>query len=71
MHLLLFAGDRARRAIARADHATGTRIENVVVNQLFAHLRRAALLLDVRFVLVAEMLDRREDGMRRALPQTA
>ena len=71
MNFLLFTGNRAGGAIARTDHAAGTRIENAIVYQFFAHLRRTAFLFDVRFVLVAEMLDRRENGMRRTLSQTA
>ncbi len=68
VHLLLFASDGFGWAVASTHHAAGAGIENAVVNQLAADLGRAALFLNVRFVLVTEMANRRQNRVRRTLP---
>src|SRR5665811_391257 len=58
VRLLLVAGDAVRRALLGAQSATGAGLGvDVVGDQRFALAGRAALLVDVRFVLLAEVLD--------------
>ena len=58
MRLTDLAHDAARRAVAGAQRTTLTLVRiDLVGQQLLALARRAALLIDVRLVLVAEVLE--------------
>ena len=69
--LLDGAADAVHRALAGAGRTAAAGIGDLVVQQSLAVMRRAALFPDVRFVLVTEILDRGEHGVRSRLAQTA
>ena len=53
------AGDGVGGAVARADRAAGAGVRNDLVrNQGFADLGRAAFFFDMRFIFVTEILER-------------
>ncbi len=56
VHLLLLAGDGAGRALLGAERAAGAVAADVVGDERLAAAGRAALVVDVRFVFVAEVL---------------
>ena len=65
------AGDGFHRAVARAHRTAGAVRLDLVADQGAADLGRALLLVNVRFVFGAEMLQRAHHRVRRALSQTA
>ncbi|OPZ46054.1 MAG: hypothetical protein BWY94_00921 [Actinobacteria bacterium ADurb.BinA094] len=72
MRLLLLAADAGGGALLGAEHAAGAQLGvDVVGDQRLALAGRAALLADVRLVLVAEVLDRREHRIGGGAAQRA
>ena len=72
MGLLSLSTNCVDRAVARANGAARAFIcQNFEGNQAAADLRGAALLVDVRLVLIHEVFHRGYDWIWRALPQTA
>ena len=72
MRLANGAADAAGRAAARAQRAApALRRVDLIGHQLLAVAGRAALLIDVRFVFVAEILEGGKHRVRRGLSQTA
>src|SRR5215216_5065775 len=71
MNLPAFTADRVHRAIACADCTAGTnRLLNFHANQRAANFRGAALLVNVRFVFMPEILKRAQNGSRRTLTKS-
>src|SRR5581483_1338095 len=72
VRLVFFAEDRFRRTHPHAGMAAvADRLVDFVNDQLFADLRRAALLSDMRDVLVPEVAQGRQHWIRRSLAEPA
>ena len=72
MKFLDLSGDSIGGTILEAQVTAGTIIlEDVVGDQRLADTRGTPLVFNVRFILVAEISDRREHGVRSRFPKPA
>src|SRR5215211_1616484 len=72
MGLTAFAGDRFNRAVACTDRTACTNgLLDFHADQRSANFRWAALLINMRFIFMAEVFERAKDRRRRALTESA
>ena len=71
VNLPAFSSDRFDRAVAGADHAAGTARLDLHAYQRLADFRGAMLLVDMGFILVAEVTERADDRDGCALAEPA